>query len=239
MVDGRMEGMHDAEKMPRIELPNIPESVVESADDIVGAPMLPPNEIRGQSGETTFRAKDRVKAQEIRGRLTQNRPSRTESLSEQPAVLTAMRDALNAQLRELRLTRKNADGFVARLSKAGRERLATLDREIEEARIQRDRVESQIESMLPNAARSGSRAGRIRAAQEKIGSVLSAAMSQEERVERAVATPKEKLRARREELAFELETLKFWQFGRKQEIVKEMKAIDHDMARMINAERGL
>lgn len=239
MVDGRMEGVRDVENRPRIELPNIPERMNEPADDTAGAPMLPPNEIEGQSGETTFRSRDRMKAEEVRSRLTKDGLRGPESLSAQPAVLAASRDALNVQLRDLRLARKSADGIFARFSKPGRDRLATLDREIEETRKQRDEIELSIEELLPKEARSGSRAGRIRAAQEKIGEALGMIAPRKEGTERYEGTPKQELRARREALAFELETLKFWQFVRKQEIVKEMKAIDHSMARIINAERGL
>ncbi len=240
MVDGNLNRLPQADyhNRPKIGLPDIPPNT-ERMDDTAGAPMLPPNEHLGASDEVAFRSRDRAKTDAARAESVRGGLRGPESVSAQPAVLVAQRDALNAQLRDLRLERKNADGIFVRFSKAGRDRLAALDRAISETRSQRDEAESQIEAMLPAEKQVTTHAGRVQTAREKIGEVLAAIAPRKEEGHRAhEVAPREQLRADREALSSELLTLRFWQFLRKQEIVQEMKRIDLAMSRIINAERS-
>ncbi len=234
MVDGRMDEMHDVEHRPRIELPYIPERIVEPTDDTAGAPMLPPNEIEGQSGETTFRSKDRASAEDVRVQRTKNELRGPESLSVQPAVLAATRDALNIQLRDLRVARKHADGMFVRFSKSGRDRLAAFDRDIEETRRQRDMLDMEMEAMLPNQAKSVPRADVVAEARQRIGETLAPALAGKmERPRKAV------LHAERIRLINEASKLSFWQFGRKREVAAAIREIDREMSGILNKEKGL
>lgn len=240
MVDRGLEKFPDADyhNRPKIDLPNIP-AVGESMDDTAGAPMLPPNDHLGASGEVAFRSRDRAKADAARAESVKGGLRGPESLMAQPAILVAQRDALNTQLRDLRLERKSADGLFVRFSKAGRDRLATLDRAISDTRSQRDEVEAEIEAMLPAEKQVTTHAERVRTARERIGEVLAVIAPRKEEGHRTrEATPREQLRADREALSVELSTLRFWQFMRKQEIVQDMKRIDLEMSRIINAERS-
>lgn len=151
--------------------------------------------------------------------------------------LSAALEDCNSRIRELRLERKNADTWSAKVFPAARARLANLDTSISLLKTQRDEIEMRMEEMLPPEARSVTRGDRIRAAQEKIAEVVGLAMAGKR--ERLVDVPRrDVLRSGRAKLEVELLSLNFWQFGRKREIVSAMKAIDHEMAGIINAERG-
>ena len=94
-----------------------------------------------------------------------------------------------------------------------------------------------MEEMLPPEARTVTRGDRIRAAQEKIVEVVGSAMVGKH--DRLANVPRrDVLRSNRAKLEVELSSLNFWQFGRKRDVVSAMKTIDHEMAGIINAERG-
>lgn len=151
--------------------------------------------------------------------------------------LSVALDDLNSRLRELRLERKNADTWAAKIFPAARARLANLDASIDMLKTQRDENEMRMEEMLPPEARSVTRGDRIRAAQDKIVEVVGSAMAGKR--ERLANVPRrDVLRSNRAKLEAELSSLNFWQFGRKRKVVNEMKVIDHEMAGIINAERG-
>ena len=151
--------------------------------------------------------------------------------------LSSALEDFNNRIRELRLERKNADTWAAKIFPAARARLANLDTSISLLKSQRDEAEMRMEEMLPPEARSVTRGDRIRAAQDKIAEVVGLAMAGKQ--ERLANVPRrDVLRSSRAKLEAELLSLNIWQFGRKREIVSAMKTIDHEMAGIINAERG-
>ena len=151
--------------------------------------------------------------------------------------LSVALEDFNNRIRELRLERKNADTWAAKIFPAARARLANLDTSIELLKTQRDEIDMRMEEMLPPEARTVTRGDRIRAAQEKIVEVVGSAMVGKH--DRLANVPRrDVLRSNRAKLEVELSSLNFWQFGRKRDVVSAMKTIDHEMAGIINAERG-
>lgn len=151
--------------------------------------------------------------------------------------LSAALEDFNSRIRELRLERKNADTWAARIFPAARARLANLDTSIGLLKAQRDETEMRMEELLPPEARSVTRGDRIRAAQDKIAETIELAMAGK-REHLADVPRRDVLRSNRAKLEAELLSLNIWQFGRRREIVNAMKAVDHEMAGIINAERG-
>jgi len=241
MLDGRMEEVKRPQGSPRFEISDVSESlepIVErlvQMDDTAGAPLSEiPNGHLGASGEVTrrkFVAQEKIDA--VRSALVH------EPLQD-PQLLHAEQIRLNTVLRDLRIERKNADTFFNALMPAGRERLAKLDRSIEETRMLRDSIDADIEAMLPEQAKSIPRADVIRSARQKIGEALAPALAG-----RMEKPRKDVLLEERMKLDGELATLRFWQFGRKgaiaarvKEIDLEVRAIDRKRSVELNADRG-
>ena len=215
---------------------------LDPMDDTAGKPFFgenPRNIHGGQSGETTF-IQNKAKADAVRvglreGVTLQDNRLRSPS-SETPQILTLERDWLNIQLRDLRISLKNADTFFAKWTQAGRDTLTSLQREIDETRAERDLLDAKMEAMLPAQAKSVPRADVIAAVGQKIGDIRASVIA-EQRELRSSIPRKDVLRADRIKLSGELVELRFWQFGRKQEIATKIREIDQEMSGIIRAER--
>jgi len=154
------------------------------------------------------------------------------------AQLSADLEEYNARLRELRIERKSVDTWAAKVFPAARARLMSLDTSLALVKAERDDIEQRLEAMLPEGQHVLSRSERVRAAKAKIGEELAAVLPKDRGLDRrGEVSPREQLRADRIALDAELTTLRFWQIGRKRQIAEDIKRIDREMARMINAER--
>ncbi len=239
---------HENLEMPGNDLIQAPSHEVlrinDPMDDTAGAPFIPPiprNQHEGQSGETTF-LKNKAQADEVKEALKEKVIVQDNRIPgpglESPQALTLQRDALNMQLRDLRIKLKNADTFFAQWTKAGRDTLTSVQKAIDETRDQRDALDAQMEEMLPAQAKSVARADVVSEARQKIGDVLAPALAGQ-RDRKADIPRKDALSAERTNLSNELSTLKFWQFGRKQEVTAAIKEIDREMSGILNKEKGL
>lgn len=240
MNDGRMEEVQRPHDVPRVNIPDVSEPsepLSESSEpmgDTAGAPFSEiPNEHLGASGEAALvRTKAKVDAVKMNLRGPEVNA---------PQALTLQRDALNMQLRDLRVNLRNSDTFFARFTQAGREKIASLNKAINETVVQRNEIEATMEGMLPKMAPSGvardtSRGAIVSEARQKIGDVLASALAGKQD-RRANIPRKDALRADRIKLNEELTALRFWQFGRKQEIAAKIREIDQEMSGIIKAER--
>ncbi|MFA6017936.1 MAG: hypothetical protein WCT28_01085 [Patescibacteria group bacterium] len=233
-------------QIPRREAPSRPfvekPKSREAAEDKIGEPILFLKEHELKRSE---KIADRQEAQVIREKILER-----DILDDLNGVsaLTLQRDALNNQLRDLRMRRKNADGVFRRFFKSGRDYLTGLDDDIEEVLRERDVIEAELESKLPIQARSKmrpesdelSREDRIAIARERIGEELSHLVIKTK--EARPLSRRDELRLDRERLQQELGSIKFWQFGkagRKREIADEMREIDREMSSIINVDRGI
>jgi len=224
----------------------------EVADDVVGKPIL----LSPEPTRVIAEAKDTL----IKGRIESTREQLMKDPLHDAGTLTAELGRLNEVLRDLRLKRKEADGFFVRFSQSGRARLSDLDQAIEKVRYQCDDIEADMEALLPPEAQSKQRKSheelsskeRVGIARERIGDVLNVATVNTEEYKpkfssqfspkTEILSRRDELRADRERLQKELGSIKFWQFGklgRKREIADEVREIDRKMSSIINADRGL
>ena len=155
---------------------------------------------------------------------------------EGPEALSLEQRALDQRIRALRVERDRDSGFWARFIPARQRRIEGLQREIEETTRERDRIVQRIEALLPAPLPSRrTKTERRESAREIIKNTVITAFAGRQDY-RAGIPRRNVLREDRARLVRERETLRFWHWGRKQEIDENLQRIDREMSYYVNSE---